>query len=237
MREIVVGRAVRCVRNGKRIWLQKRAAWVPSQVAKTLMRAKAADVLSCAHRFVPSSDSSTILSISLKTTLGPNLICKGKKNLPGTYINHPTHPPPHTSSSTSLVANVTRRKETFLVITICIHVSRGSIVLQLLAGPISNWRNNWDLSLSILIWRDQWTVANLLWRLLLFRLAVFRSHRLKPARFLCPWDFPGKNTGVGCYFLLQGIFLTQRLNPRLLLGRQILYHQASWEACCTYLHC
>ena len=27
-----------------------------------------------------------------------------------------------------------------------------------------------------------------------------------PLRLLCPWDFPGKNTGVGCYFLLQGIF-------------------------------
>ena len=25
------------------------------------------------------------------------------------------------------------------------------------------------------------------------------------ASFLCPWDFPGKNTGVGCHFLLQGI--------------------------------
>ena len=30
----------------------------------------------------------------------------------------------------------------------------------------------------------------------------------KPTRLLCPWDFPGKNTGVGCHFLLQGIFLT-----------------------------
>jgi len=30
---------------------------------------------------------------------------------------------------------------------------------------------------------------------------------------LCPWDFPGKNTGVDCYFLLQGIFLTLGLNP------------------------
>ena len=27
-------------------------------------------------------------------------------------------------------------------------------------------------------------------------------------QFLCPWDFPGKNTEVGCHFLLQGIFLT-----------------------------
>ena len=36
--------------------------------------------------------------------------------------------------------------------------------------------------------------------------------------------FPGKNTGVGCHFLLQGIFLTQGLNPGLLHCRQILYH-------------
>ena len=32
----------------------------------------------------------------------------------------------------------------------------------------------------------------------------------------CPWDFPGKNTGVGCHFLLQGIFWTQGSNSRLL---------------------
>ena len=36
------------------------------------------------------------------------------------------------------------------------------------------------------------------------------------ARLLCPWDSPGKNTGVGCHFLLQGIFLTQGLNLNLL---------------------
>ena len=29
-------------------------------------------------------------------------------------------------------------------------------------------------------------------------------HELYPTRLLRPWDFPGKNTGVGCYFLLQG---------------------------------
>ena len=33
---------------------------------------------------------------------------------------------------------------------------------------------------------------------------------------LCPWDSPGKNTGVGCYTLLQGIFPTQGSNPYLL---------------------
>ena len=35
-------------------------------------------------------------------------------------------------------------------------------------------------------------------------------------QLLCPWDSPGKNTGVGYHFLLQGIFLTQELNPCLL---------------------
>ena len=39
---------------------------------------------------------------------------------------------------------------------------------------------------------------------------------LQPTRLLCPWNFPGKNTAVGCHFLLQGIFLTQGLNPHLL---------------------
>ena len=40
---------------------------------------------------------------------------------------------------------------------------------------------------------------------------------------LSPWDFPDKNTGMGCHFLLQGIFLTQWLNPGLLHCRRILY--------------
>ncbi|XDA81318.1 hypothetical protein R6Z07M_011258 [Ovis aries] len=34
--------------------------------------------------------------------------------------------------------------------------------------------------------------------------ASLRPHGLQPARRLCPWDFPGKNTGAGCHFLLQG---------------------------------
>ena len=40
----------------------------------------------------------------------------------------------------------------------------------------------------------------------------FRPHGPWPTRRLCPWNFPGKNTGVGCHFLLQGNFLTQRSN-------------------------
>ena len=41
-------------------------------------------------------------------------------------------------------------------------------------------------------------------------------------------DFPGKNTGVGCHFLLQGIFPTQESNLGLLHCRQILY-QLSYQ--------
>jgi len=41
---------------------------------------------------------------------------------------------------------------------------------------------------------------------------------------LCSWDSLGKNTGVSCHVFLQGIFLTQELNPGLLNCRQTLYH-------------
>ena len=47
---------------------------------------------------------------------------------------------------------------------------------------------------------------------------------------LCLWDFPGKNTGVGCHSLLQGIFPTQGSSPSLLNCRWTLYclnHQGS----------
>ena len=53
-----------------------------------------------------------------------------------------------------------------------------------------------------------------------------RPHVLYPARLLCPWDSPGKNTGVGCHLLFQGIFPTQGLNLSLLWllhCRKILY--------------
>ena len=58
---------------------------------------------------------------------------------------------------------------------------------------------------------------------------------LCPPRVLCPWDFPGKNTGVDCHALFQGLFLTQGLNPGLLLGRFILYLWAHREAICGHL--
>ena len=55
-------------------------------------------------------------------------------------------------------------------------------------------------------------------------------HGLEPAGLLCLWNSSVKNTGLGCHFLLPGIFPTQGLNPGLLHCRQILYylsHQGS----------
>ena len=57
---------------------------------------------------------------------------------------------------------------------------------------------------------------------------------LQTTRLLCPWDFPGKNTGVGCHFLLQGIFQTQGWNSGLLFYRPIIYHwNTSKESNCN----
>ena len=47
-------------------------------------------------------------------------------------------------------------------------------------------------------------------------LTLLQPHELQPARLLCPQDYPGKSTGVGCHFLIQGIFSIQGLNLGLL---------------------
>ena len=53
-------------------------------------------------------------------------------------------------------------------------------------------------------------------------------------RLLGPWDFPSKNTGMSCHFLLQGIFLTQGSNNLSLvspaLTGRFFTNCATWEA-------
>ena len=51
-----------------------------------------------------------------------------------------------------------------------------------------------------------------------------QPHGLQPTSLLCPWNFPGKSTGVRCHFLLQRIFPTQGSNLGLPHCRQTLYH-------------
>ena len=58
---------------------------------------------------------------------------------------------------------------------------------------------------------------------------------LEPTRLPCPWDSPGNNIRVGSRFLLQGIFLTQGLNPRRLsvlhsLAGRFFITDSTWEA-------
>ena len=55
-------------------------------------------------------------------------------------------------------------------------------------------------------------------------------HGLQPTRLFCPWDFPGKNIGVGCHFLLQGIFQTQGSNRDLLTAGRFFTDWATREA-------
>ena len=57
-----------------------------------------------------------------------------------------------------------------------------------------------------------------------------RRYGLKPARLLCLWDSEGKNTGVGCHTLFQGIFPIQGSNWYVLHRRRILYHWSIVEA-------
>ena len=57
---------------------------------------------------------------------------------------------------------------------------------------------------------------------------------LEPTRLLCPWDSLGKNTGVGCHVLLQGMSPAQESTWGLLHCRWILYqlsYQGSPETC------
>ena len=59
---------------------------------------------------------------------------------------------------------------------------------------------------------------------------LVQPHGVQSSRLICLWDSPGKNSGVGCHFLLQGMFPTQGSNPRLLRCKWILYplsHQGS----------
>ena len=56
---------------------------------------------------------------------------------------------------------------------------------------------------------------------------LFATPWTEPTRLLHPWDSPGKNTGVGCHFLLQGIFPTQGSNPGIEPGSPALEAGAS----------
>ena len=66
-------------------------------------------------------------------------------------------------------------------------------------------------------WRAQVPFRSFLFFVqLLSCIQLFATPWTVPSGLLCPWGSLGKNTGVGCHALLQGIFPTQRSNPCLL---------------------
>ena len=77
-----------------------------------------------------------------------------------------------------------------------------------------HWNERYELSSQESEWKWSRSVVSNSWQ----------PHGLQFTRLLHPWDSPGKNTGVGCHFLLQGIFPTQGSNPGLPHCRQTLHH-------------
>ena len=79
-------------------------------------------------------------------------------------------------------------------------------------GNSRNWAHRWsEVALRSSVWGRHPTADDMCVSHSVMSNSL-RPHGLQPARLLCPWDSPGKNTGVGCHFLPQGIFLTQGSN-------------------------
>ena len=89
---------------------------------------------------------------------------------------------------------------------------------------LSNQKNGY--SIKIRLGLSIPCLAIVKWGKSLSRVQIFATPWTVATRLLCPWDFPGKSTGVGCHFLLQGIFPTQGSNPgSCIVGR----HFTIWD--------
>ena len=92
----------------------------------------------------------------------------------------------------------------------------------------STWKNR---TLQVdQICRKFWKLLHFLTEFSITSADSLQLYALQPVWLLSSWNSPGKNTGVGCHFLLQGIFLTQGLNLGLPHQRQMLYHLSHREA-------
>ena len=65
------------------------------------------------------------------------------------------------------------------------------------------------------MWKKK-ILVNHVWPLVVNHATQWTVARQAPLPFLCPWNSPGKNTGVGSHSLLQWILLTQGLSPDVL---------------------
>ena len=85
------------------------------------------------------------------------------------------------------------------------------------------------MSISVMTWRLQPQVQEQS-NTSHFRSLIQWPHGLQPTRLLCLWYFPGKDTGVGCHFLLQGIFPSQGLNLVSFIASRFFTNWATREA-------
>ena len=90
-----------------------------------------------------------------------------------------------------------------------------SIYLQSCPGWLARWV---DLNTPTRIWQSHQVKVKSLSRVRLYVSPWTGAYQARPSM-----EFPGKSTGVGCHFLLQGIFLTEGSNPGLPHCRQALY--------------
>ena len=81
----------------------------------------------------------------------------------------------------------------------------------------------WSNQPALVCCQDQWDDIHKKWSCSVMSYSL-KPHGHEPTRLLSPGNFPGKSTGVGCHFLLQGIFPTQGSNPGLPHCRQTLHH-------------
>ena len=100
-------------------------------------------------------------------------------------------------------------------------------------------------SQCIVKWTNRITKQCILYDPMLLNLVVFSCEFMSNS-FAVPWTvacqaplsmgFPRQKYWSGCHFLLQGIFLAQRLNLCLLHSRRILYHRATGEALIKHIY-
>ena len=98
-----------------------------------------------------------------------------------------------------------------------------------LGGRERSWATMWSPIISFWLHRKPSHFQQFSWYSQNIHIVRAPSPQLCPTlwpyglQLLCPQDSPGKNTVVGCHFLLQGIFPTQGSNSRLLHCRWTLY--------------
>ena len=89
------------------------------------------------------------------------------------------------------------------------------------------WRKSHNISFKMSVSISHYIVLKVKVKLL-SHVRFFATQWTVSTRLLCPWNSPGKNIGMSCQSLIQGIFLTQGSNLGLQHYRQILY-------CLSYL--